>query len=287
MQNKILVTGATGNVGTQVVNYLLKDGREVIGAKLPHENPATEPGLSWIDFDFTDPDTWGASLDGVSRVFLMRPPHISKIDRDMAPFMRFMKDEGVELVVFMSVQGVEHNKMVPHYVVEQACIEYELPYVFIRPSFFMQNLTTTHLAEIRDERVVFTPTGRGKTNFIDVRDIGELAAKILSEEGHLNRKYTVTGEKSYSYAEIAEELSSGLDVSIRFVNPGPIRFIARNLRQGRKLAITLVMLFLYSIVKFGKGDITTGDTEAILGRRPRSLQDFIADHRTLLLGGAG
>lgn len=286
MAAKCFVTGSTGNVGREVVEHLRIAGIPVIGAKRPGKNPPALEGVQFLDFDFTDSSTWEKCLDGVESVFLMRPPHISKIKRDMEPFMSYMKERGIRHVVFLSVQGAEGNKMVPHYDVEQTCISLGLPYTFIRPSFFMQNLTTTHLKEIRDDKMVFVPTGKGKTNFIDVRDIGEVMAKMLMDDEKIGKAYTITGEKSYSYKEIAEHLSIGLGEEIRFVNPGIPRFIARNLREGRKFMMTLVMVALYTVVKLGKGDITTDESEKILGRKTRSLDDFIADNRNLLKGSA-
>lgn len=278
------VTGATGNVGKEVVKQLLDKGQKVIGSKLPHEKTADSENLIYRDFDFTDSSTWEACLDGVTKVFLMRPPHISKIKRDMYPFMNYMKSKGIRQVVFLSVQGVEKNRMVPHHQVELLLRKLGLPYTFVRPSFFMQNLTTTHLSEIRDEKMVFVPTGKGKTNFIDVRDIGEVMALMFFDNKHLNKAYTITGERSYSYQQIADYLTVGLGAEIIFINPNPLRFVAFNLKRGRKLAMTMVMLALYSVVKSGKGDITTFTSEEILGRKTIGLEEFIHDHKNLLLG---
>jgi len=286
MKGTYFVTGATGNVGRQVVRHLASAGHAVLGAGRPGSRPESEEGVRYIDFDFTDPDTWRTCLDGVDGVFLMRPPHIGNIKKDMEPFMQYMKTRGVGHVVFMSVQGAEHNRLLPHNAVEQACKALDLPATIIRPSFFMQNLTITHLVEIRDERTVYTPTGEGRTNFIDARDIGDIAARILLDPSHIGKAYTVTGARSYSYGQVAEELSVSLDDDIRFANPGPIWFIAAHLRKGRSLKMTLVMLFLYTTVKLGRGDITTNDAESLLGRPPRSLRDFLADYKGCLSGNA-
>ncbi len=284
MNDKYFVTGATGNVGAEVVYHLTAKGKHVIAAKLAHETTTDRENLEYRVFDFTDEKTWEDCMDGVNKVFLMRPPHISNIKRDMYPFLRFLAQRGVKQIVFLSVQGVEGNKMVPHYDVEQACLELALPYTFVRPSFFMQNLTTTHLDEIRDEKQLMIPAGKGRTNFIDVRDIGEIMAKMFFDDSHIRRAYTVTGQTSFSYSEVAAKLSEGLGEEIRYANPGALRFIGYHRKKGRKLAMTLVMLALYTIVRLGKGDISTDTSELILGRKPRTLDDFISDNRNLLLG---
>lgn len=284
MNETIFVIGASGNVGKEVVKQLLLKGQKVIAAKRPNQNLQENAFLRYVTFNFTDPTTWNDCLEGVDRVFLMRPPHISKIKRDMYPFMKHLKQKGIKQVVFLSVQGAEKNTIVPHYKVESFLKELEIPYTFVRPSFFMQNLTTTHLAEIRDENMVFVPTGDGKTNFIDVRDIGEIIALLFLDTKHVNKAYTLTGETSFSYKEIAEHLSKHLHRKIEFINPNPVRFLVYHLRQGRKLGMTMVMLVLYSVVKSGSGDITTDTSSALLGRKSLSLDEFIQDNKALLNG---
>jgi uncharacterized protein YbjT (DUF2867 family) len=135
MKETIFVTGATGNVGREVVKHLLQGGCKVIASRLPHEKTEDSENLKYVIFDFTDPNTWDPCLEGVSKLFLMRPPHIAKIKRDMYPFLKYIKDKGINQVVFLSVQGVEKNKIVPHRKVEDFVRELEIPYTFVRPSF--------------------------------------------------------------------------------------------------------------------------------------------------------
>ncbi|MBN2658601.1 MAG: NmrA family NAD(P)-binding protein [Spirochaetales bacterium] len=267
---KILVTGAGGNVGSYVVKYLEKRNCQIVAPK------------GRAEFSFTDSATWEGTLDGVSRVFLMRPPHISNIKKDMLPFLAYLKERKIEKIVFLSVQGAENNKLIPHNKIEKCCRLLDLPCIFLRPSFFMQNLTTTHLEEIRDDNMVFVPSGEGKTNFIDTEDIGQMAAALLTGNNLTPAAYTVTGSRSYSHREIAEHLSRGLGREIRFISPGPVRFIIHHLKKGRSLAMALVMLALYTVVKTGKGDITTEDSRQLLGRAPKELDDFIERHKSLL-----
>jgi uncharacterized protein YbjT (DUF2867 family) len=284
MKGKILITGASGNVGSHVLEYLISQEKSVVAATRMEDKESDRELLEYRQFDLIDPSTWSRALDGVSRVFLMRPPPISNIRRDMLPFIKYMKEMGIHQVVFLSVQGAENNKIVPHHKVEQALLDLEIPCTLIRPSFFMQNLTTTHLEEIRDEKRIFVPTGKGKTNFIDTRDIGEICARVFLDEKYINQAYTITGETSYTHGEIAEFLSRGLNEEIRFVDPNSFQFVNYHLRKGRKLAMTLVMLALYSVVKSNKGNVTTGDSEKILSRKTISLEQFIQDHRALFLG---
>ncbi len=278
------VTGAGGNVGKEVVRHLLEQGQRVIASKRETSKTEDMQDLTYKSFDFTDPTTWDTCLEGVTKVFLMRPPHISNIKRDMYPFLAYLKQKQIQQIVFLSVQGAETNTIVPHHKIETAIQKLGLPYTFVRPSFFMQNLETTHRTEIRDYHTLMVPTGKGKTNFIDVKDIGEICAKVFFDGRHINKAYTVTGKTSYSYQEVAEHLSRGLGFTVTFTNPNPFRFIAFHLRHKRKLAMVLVMLILYTTVRSGKGDITTETTQELLQREPKSLDGYIADNKALFGG---
>jgi nucleoside-diphosphate-sugar epimerase len=211
----------------------------------------------------------------------MRPPLISKIRRDMYPFMAYMKERGIEHVVFLSVQGVENNSIIPHHKVEQAILELAIPSTFIRPSFFMQNMSTTHLHEIRDESRIFVPAGDGATNFIDVRDIGEAITNAILDDAHKNKAYTVTGETSYSYYEVADHLTRILEKPVTYEPARALAFLRYQLRQGRELGHAMVMYVLYSVTRLGKGGVATHTFEELVGRKPRSLDEFIRDNREL------
>ncbi len=288
MSSVHFITGATGNVGRETAKHLRASGERVIGARFPGKD-VKDPlsGVEYRDFDFTDEATWEPALEGATHLFLMRPPHISKIKRDMEPFLRYLEARGIDQVVFLSVQGAEANKLVPHHKVERILIELDLPWTMVRPSFFMQNLSTTHLPEIRDENRIFVPAGEGRTNFIDVRDIGEVTAKLLMHEGHTGEAYTITGERSWSYREVAARMTDILGKKIEYQPARALPFIRYQRGQGRKFGHALVMLALYSAARMGKADGTTGTAEEILGRKPRSLDDFIRDHKELFVSEAG
>ncbi len=287
----ILVTGATGNVGSEVCNHLANAGVPVYAAVNPRRLTGGDGGVETREqlsgtelrgFDFTGPGTWRAALDGVRKVFLMRPPHISNVRRDINPFLEYLSGTDVDHVVFLSVQGAENNRLIPHNKIERKIMELEIAYTFIRPSFFMQNLTTTHLAEVRDESMIFVPAGDGVTNFIDVRDIGEVASKVLVDVAHKNKAYTVTGDASYSYHEVVRKLSRSLGRTITYKPARAVPFLRYHLKHGRRLRYALVMYALYSVMRLGKVGAATDTFEKLVGRRPRSLDEFIDHHRTVL-----
>ncbi len=151
MKNKILVTGITGNVGNDVGKKLLEKGARVKAAVRNVEKVEKEglEGVEYVKFDFEDTTTYEETLKDVSKVFLMRPPQITDAKRQIKPFVEEAKKRGVEQIVFLSLMGIERNPIPPHYKVEKYIKESGVPYTFLRPSFFMQNLNSTHRDDIR------------------------------------------------------------------------------------------------------------------------------------------
>ncbi|MBU9713628.1 NmrA family NAD(P)-binding protein [Evansella tamaricis] len=119
-------------------------------------------------------------------------------------------------MVFVSLMGVEKPPIVPHRKIEDMIRDLGIGYTFLRPSFFMQNLNTTHREDIAIRNELYMPVGRAKTSFIDTRDIASVAATCLIEKGYLNKFYTLTGAKAIDYEEVGEILSNTLGRKIEY-----------------------------------------------------------------------
>lgn len=277
------IIGASGNVGREVLKNLLSRGACVRVGTHNSKLIKDEKNIEYTTFDFNDSSTWDSCLIKVTKVFLIRPPHISNIKRDMYPFIKHMKNYDIKQVIFLSVQKAETNALIPHHKVEQIIKKLSIPYTFVRPSFFMQNLTTTHLKEIRDYNKLYIPAGKGKTNFIDVQDIGELIATLFTNPKHINKAYTVTGTKSFSYQEVANCLSNELGREIVYSDSTFFEFILFHKRNSRKLGMILIMFILYSVIKSNHGDCTTSTLKILLEREPHSLESFIHENKKLFI----
>mgnify|MGYP001167417941 CR=1 FL=1 len=283
MSEPIVVFGALGNVGVEVVTAL-----QALGAPVRAANPKPEAirarfgaEIDAVRFDFAAPETIAPALQGARRLFLMRPPQITDVQRLMFPVIDAAKAAGVEQVVFLSLINIEKNQRAPHYKVEQYLRTVGLGWTFLRASFFMQNLSTTHRAEIRDRSEISVPVGRGKTSFIDVRDIGTVAALALTQPGHLHCAYDLTGPEALDYYAVAAQFSAVLDRTITYRDPSLPRFVWKELRGGRPLAFTLVMAWLYDQTRRGMSAEVTDTVAQLLGRPPIALRQFIEEHRAL------
>ncbi len=281
MSSPILVIGALGNVGAEVVKHLLNAGVKVRASDMSEEKIKARFGSSVeaVRFDFTDPKTYEATFKGVEKMFLLRPPHITNIKRDMHPSINAAKRAGVKHVVFLSLIGIESAKYVPHYKVETYLKEVNLQTTFLRCSFFMQNLSTTHRQEIKERNEIFVPVGKAKTSFIDARDIGAVAAVALTQTGHGNKNYDLTGSEALDYWQVTKILSEVLRREIQYKNPNPVYFLIETMRRGTPFMFALVMMGLYTSTRFGMAEPITTEVEKLTGRKPISFQEFANDYK--------
>jgi len=274
----VLVTGATGNVGAAVVQTLLAAGLSVRAAAGSTDSVRTRFGdtVQAVALDFTDPATWPGAYDGVQRMFLLRPPQLGKPKTQMLPSLEYARAAGVRQMVFLSLQGAENNKVVPHAKIETWLKQSGVGWTFVRASFFMQNLTTTHLTDIRDRDDIMVPAGRGATAFVDARDVADVAAAaLINPDSHRNQAWTPTGPQALTYQQIATELTQVLGRTITYRRPGAIRYARHAHRTlGMPWGMVAVTTAIYTIARLGKAAGLTTDVSDVLDRPPTSFREF-------------
>ena len=144
-----------------------------------------------VRLDFHDRDTWPAAIKGATHMFLMRPPAIADVEHTLNPFVDAARAQGVDHIVFLSVAGAGKNKVVPHRKVEDHLRARGDHHTNLRPGFFAQNLQSAYPDDIVEADRIYVPAGTRPVNWIDVRDIAEVAALVLSEpERHRGQNYT-------------------------------------------------------------------------------------------------
>ncbi len=279
-----LVTGARGNVGEVVARELFSCGEDVrLAVRVPTLGAATE-----VAFDFTDPNTWKAAFDGVESMFLVRPPAIGNVKRDLLPAIAAARDAGVKHVVFLSLQGADRIKVVPHATVEAWLRGSGLDWTFVRASFFHQNLTTTHVDEVRDHNQILVPAGRGATAFVDAHDVGAVAAAALRDPGsHRGHAWTITGPRALTYGQIAEILTKELGRTIRYERPGALRYVRHARRDmGMPWGMVTVTTAIYTTARLGMAAGLSDDVRTILGREPIDFTEFAHRERNAWMPAA-
>lgn len=281
---RILIIGGTGNIGYPLIEMLAnrEDIELIAGVRdvAKSQSKFTDfKNVKLVSFDFLNPKTFPKAFEGVNRVFFIRPPQLAKPKEDTLPFLKYAKQQNISQIVFISMIGVDKNPVTPHHKIEKMITELEIPYTFIRPSFFMQNLDTTHLDDIRDNHDLFIPAGHAKTSFIDTRDIGEVAAISLTDSQYLGQKLDITGPVALTYDEIANDMTDILGTKITYSKPSLWKFRRTMLKRELPKDFVNVMVMLYLITQMGNSKQVTDTVENVLKRSPRTVREYIRDYR--------
>ncbi len=277
--NPVLVTGASGTVGSGVVRELVAAAIPVRAAARRVPDGAATPGVESVPFSFTDPDSWPAAFAGVHSMFLMRPPRIGNVRRDMLPALSAARDAGVRRVVFLSVLGAQRNPLLPHRVVERWLDTSGMQVTHIRAGNFMQNLIGVHGADIRDHDTLVVPAGNAAMSYVDAADVAAIAARALHEDAPVAHAYAPTGPAAITHTEIAAVLTTVLGRTIRYTRPSLPRYWLHAGRTGMGLPTTLVTSTLYTLARFGVGAAVTEDIPRVLGHPATDFHHFATAHR--------
>jgi uncharacterized protein YbjT (DUF2867 family) len=274
----VLVTGATGTVGAHVVRALAQRGVPVRAAVRDPEDTELPPGVEAVRLAFGEPATYEPAFDGVRAAFLMRPPQIADVRAKILPALDAARQAGVEHVAFLSLQGADRNRVVPHRRIEDDLRQHGPAWTMLRPGFFLQNLIAPHGPDIAQRDEIYLPAGAGRTAFVDARDVAEAAAIALSEPGHAGRAYELTGREALGYHQVATALGEALGREIRYVDATPWGFWRRMRARGHPRAQVAVMLALYTSCRLGLAAHVSDELERLLGRPPRDVATFARDH---------
>lgn len=277
----VLVTGATGTVGSRVVDRLAdRPARVRAAARVPEAARARfGDAVDVVRFDFTKPETWGPAFEGTDALFLVRPPAMGRVGRHLTPAVDAAARVGVDRVVLLSVLGAETVPVLPHRRVEKHLVAADVAATFLRSSFFAQNLGEVHRRDVVERDELFVPAGDGATSFVDARDVAAVAARALTEPGHAGRAYDVTGLEALTYHEVARIFSEVLGREVTYPAPGALAFARRHLARGEAPAFVLAMVGIYTTVRLGLADRVTDDVRRVLGREPRTLRNYVEDDR--------
>jgi len=275
----VLVTGATGNVGGAVVRHLLQHDQTVVSAVRDAGDPAIVPGSEGRAFDFDDSAGWPSVLQGVDRLFLLRPPAIADVQQKLFPLIDTALSLGVQHIVFLSLQGVQFNRATPHHLVEAHLRSVGAPYTFLRPNFFMQNLSTTYRDDIRDRGQISVPASWARTAFVDTDNVGRVAARVLTESGHAGRAYTLSGEQSLNYDAVARILSDELGYAVRYTRPTAEEYVERLRAQGAASDYVDVQSMIYRVVRTNVSAFPNRTIRRLTGSPATTFAEFVHRER--------
>ena len=275
----VLVTGATGNVGREVVHCLGEQGTPFVAAVTDPDRARTVLGASTplVRLDLRDPRTHEAALCGVRGIFLLRPPPIANVRATLNVLVDRAMDAGVQHITFLSVDGADRQRWVPHHKVERHLLARGISCTLLRPGFFAQNLADAYLADLREDGALYVPAGRGRVAFVDVRDVAEIAARSFVDPTLRGQAWTLTGPEAFTFDEVAAILSTALGRTVCY-RPATIPGYLRHLRRrGIGWGQALVQTVLHVGIRLGNAARIDPALGQLLGRRAGTVADYIRD----------
>lgn len=277
MPKTILITGATGTVGGQVLPELVgRADLELRAAVRDFSKTALLPeGVIPVLFDYTKPETFGSALSGADSVFLVTMLGSDGVTQAKA-FLGAAKQAGVGHIVKLSVTPTVRDLAIGrwHADIDDSLKTSGMAWTILEPGGFMQNFVETAMP--RPD--IFAPVGNAKHNLIDTRDIASVAAKALTEPGHEGKSYGLSGGESLNYSEIAAIISEACGHTVRYVDVPEAA--ARQGMLTAKMPEWLVdgILELQAWAKAGGGDHSTNTIRELLGRDPKTFREFARDY---------
>ncbi len=279
MTNKVLVLGATGNVGAPLVKALVARGEKV---KAASRTGKSIEGTEGVVFDYTNPTTFGPAFDGVDRAYIMLPTGYVQSRELLTPVIEAAAARKVK-VVFQSVFGVDADDSIPYRQVEIALENSGTPYVILRPNWFSDNFHNFWKAGIGQGQIA-VPAADGKSSFIDVRDIAESAAAALTSDRFNGSAFALTGPEALSYADAAKILSDVLGRPIAYNPIDDETFIGILTGAGIPDDYAQFLASIFYPVREGWTSVVTDAVEKLTGTPPRSLRTYAEDHAADLQG---
>ena len=276
---KILVTGSTGKVGSEVLKALVKRDADVrVLVRKKDASTPTFPHVETVLGDLLDPVSVERAMAGVDKLYLLNAVVPDELTQGLIAYDLARKHR-LKQVVYHSVFRAEHFPDVPHFAskvaIESALKAFDVPFTIIRPNYFHQN--DASLKDVLTGAGIYpVPLGPTGISSVDVRDIAEAAAIALTSDGHLGKTYNLNGPEVLSGAKAASIWSGLLGKEIRY--PGEnLDGFEKQMRQRAPSwsAFDIRMMFQGYLERgfvAGDGDVET--LTGLLGHPPRRYEDF-------------
>lgn len=282
------VTGATGTIGSALVDRL-RSASVAVRAYSRRPETADDGGpVDWMEADLAETDGLVRAFGGVKRLFLLTGNSADMV-RLQQNAIEAAVTAGVQHVVKLSALGAtDHSRSVIglwHYNVERELKDSGLEWTILRPHHFMQNLLDPTVFD-RSAGHVYSASGEGRIPFIDARDIAAAAVEVLTADGHEGRTYTLTGPEAVSYGDATGILSDVLDRDLEYVSESEDEAWRRLRGAGMPTWRVAALLAIAAYQRAGgPTERTTDAVERLTGRPPTRFRTFAEDHADELRRG--
>ncbi|MCA6224098.1 MAG: NmrA family NAD(P)-binding protein [Phenylobacterium sp.] len=279
MTNRILVTGAAGNIGAEIVKRL--QARKADFAVMTHASGGAPAGAGETQGDFLDPASLRRAFQGVDTLFLLFPL-VPEMPRMAANAVAAAKAAGVRHIVRSSGAGADAASPAAiakvHGEIDALIRNSGIPFTLLLPTSFMQNLVNFYGAAIRDG-ALYAPRGDGATAVIDVRDIADVAVEVLTDPAaHAGQSYTLTGPEDLTDAQMVSAIARQIGRDVRYVDVPEAAAVDSLTRMGSPPQVIEWLMSLNHVIKQGWAAGVSPVVETITGRPPRNLADFVREN---------
>lgn len=275
----ILITGASGNVGSEVLKQAAAARLELRSAYQSAEKANGAPrGVETVILDYQKPETIRHALRGIDTVFLVGPPTANLPELE-ANVIDEAKRAGVRHLVKLSALGGK-QAIFPslHRQSEEKIEASGIPYTFLRPNGFMQNFVTYNAGTIKSQNTVYGCQEDGAVSHIDIRDVAAAIMAVLSGKGHQGRAYALTGPEALTQKQVAEKLSKATGREITYVDLPVSEVRKALLGSGMPEWSADAVLDLTRLYREGGASLVDPSVEQLMGRTRISFDQFARDY---------
>ena len=279
MSRSILITGATGTIGTQLLQALANKGLDL--AVMTSRPGHSVPGFRTIHGDFSNPDSLRAAFAGFDTVFLLQPLAPQMVEFGLNA-VAAAQAAGVTTLVRSSGAGADSaspfSLAQAHGRVDDAVRASGLNWTLLRPGSFMQNHLTYNAEQIKGG-AYYAPHGQGAVALIDARDIAEVAALVLADpSAHAGQSYDLTGGQSLNTAEQLAVISAATGQAVAYVDLPEQDAAGGMAKMGFPPVLVDWLMSLNAIIKAGYAAGQSPDFQRLTGHAPRSFQAFVREY---------
>ncbi|MCC2683034.1 MAG: NAD(P)H-binding protein [Nitrosospira multiformis] len=281
MSKTILITGATGNISSNIISQL-KGSQDRLLALVRNPDKVKELERAGVEVrvgDLEKPWTLGAAFEGADIAWTLTPPG-PRAPEQSSNALWAARNAGVKHVVRMSAIGAAHDAPTIngrlHGLSDAELIASGIPYTIVKPHFFMQNLLMA-AQSIAQQGVMYLPLADSRMGLIDTRDIAEFAAQVLTTTAQEGKTYTPTGPASVTMHEVAAAIGDAIGKQVRY-EPVSLETTRQSMLQmGMDEWAVNLMSEYFAAYSTNWGDLVTDDFQCVVGKAPRSIAEFAND----------
>lgn len=287
-KQNILITGATGSIGAELVKQLSSKNiafKAMVRDKNKAPNLAAMPGVQVIEGDFNEPSSIENALAEINTAFLLTNSS-EQAEIQQTSFVEAAAKAGVKHIVKLSQWAADESSPVRflryHAAVEKKIKESGIAYTFLRPNLFMQGLLSFKQT-IQQQGGFYASIGDAKVSIVDIRDIASVAVEALTKEGHEAKTYNLTGPKSLTHGQMAAFLSDALGKLVAFTDVPPQAMLQALLAAHMPQWMAEGLIEDYAHYARGEASAISNDIQNVTGKLPFDFKTFAEDYRNVFL----